>query len=116
MTTSINTQIEIAVNTATHLQHCLDEMHHPYDCYMAAIKLKALANMICGEITDNIIRNDDKVWVMRSAATGEVWGRFTSFIEALDKVIYYEGIDMREGTFKEDQYKLSSESIIQNAD
>jgi hypothetical protein len=23
---------------------------------------------------------------------------------------------MREGTFKEDQYKLSSESIIQNAD
>lgn len=112
MTTSINTQIEIAVNTATNLQHCLDEMHHPYTCYLAAIKLKALANMICNEITDNIIRNDDKVWVMRSAETNEVWGRFTSFIEALDKVIYYEGIDMREGTFKEDQYKLSSESII----
>ena len=116
MTTSINTQIEIAVNTATHLQNCLDEMRHPYDCYMAAIKLKALANMICNEISDNIIRNDDKVWVMRSAATGEVWGRFTSFVDALDKVIYYEGIDMREGTFQENMYKLSSESIIeQNA-
>jgi hypothetical protein len=53
---------------------------------------------------------------MRSAETNEVWGRFTSFIEALDKVIYYEGIDMREGTFQENMYKLSSESIIeQNA-
>lgn len=116
MTTSINTQIEIAVNTATHLQHCLDNSDHPYTCYMAAIKLKALANMICNEITDNIIRNDDKVWVMRSAETNEVWGKFVSFVDALDKVIYYEGIDMREGTYKEDQYKLSFESIIeQNA-
>jgi len=116
MTTSINTQIEIAVNSATHLQNCLDNSDHPYTCYLAAIKLKALANMICTEITDNIISNDDKVWVMRSAETGDLWGRFTSFIEALDKVIYYEGIDMREGTFQENMYKLSSESIIQNAD
>jgi hypothetical protein len=116
MTTSINTQIEIAVNSATHLQNCLDNSDHPYTCYLAALKLKALANMICNEITDNIISNDDKVWVMRSSETGDLWGRFTSIVDALDKVIYYEGIDMREGTFKEDQYKLSSESIIdQNA-
>jgi hypothetical protein len=116
MTTSINTQIEIAVNSATHLQNCLDNSDHPYTCYLAAIKLKALANMICTEITDNIISNDEKVWVMRSSATNELWGRFTSFVDALDKVIYYEGIDMREGTFQENMYKLSSESIIQNAD
>ena len=111
MTTSINTQIEIAVNSATHLQNCLDNSDHPYTCYLAAIKLKALANMICTEITDNIISNDDKVWVMRSAETGDLWGRFTNLTEAIDAKMRYEKMDLLDGIYRVDMYLISQEPI-----
>jgi hypothetical protein len=81
-----------------------------------AITLKAISHILTDQLNEYNDINNVQVWVMRSAETGDLWGRFTSIVDALDKVIYYEGIDMREGTFKEDQYKLSSESIIQNAD
>jgi uncharacterized protein YigE (DUF2233 family) len=48
---------------------------------------------------------------MRSADTGEVWGRFTNLTEAIDAKMRYEKMDMIEGIYRVDMYLISQEPI-----
>ena len=76
-----------------------------------AVTMKAISHILTDQLNEYNDINNTQQWVMRSADTGEVWGRFTNLTEAIDAKMRYEKIDMIEGIYRVDMYLISQEPI-----
>jgi uncharacterized protein YigE (DUF2233 family) len=76
-----------------------------------AVTMKAISHILADQLNEYNDINNTQQWVMRSADTGEVWGRFTNLTEAIDAKMRYEKIDMIEGIYRVDMYLISQEPI-----
>jgi uncharacterized protein YigE (DUF2233 family) len=76
-----------------------------------AVTMKAISHILADQLKEYNDINNTQQWVMRSADTGEVWGRFTNLTEAIDAKMRYEKMDMIEGIYRVDMYLISQELI-----
>jgi hypothetical protein len=76
-----------------------------------AITLKAISHILTDQLNEYNDINNTQQWVMRSADTGEVWGRFTNLTEAIDAKMRYEKMDLLDGIYRVDMYLISQEPI-----
>jgi len=76
-----------------------------------AITLKAISHILADQLKEYYVHNNVQTWVMRSADTGEVWGRFTNLTEAIDAKMRYEKMDLLDGIYRVDMYLISQEPI-----
>jgi uncharacterized protein YigE (DUF2233 family) len=76
-----------------------------------AVTMKAISHILADQLKEYNDINNTQQWVMRSADTGEVWGRFTNLTEAIDAKMRYEKMDMIEGIYRVDMYLISQEPI-----
>jgi uncharacterized protein YigE (DUF2233 family) len=76
-----------------------------------AVTMKAISHILTDQLNEYNDINNTQQWVMRSADTGEVWGKFTNLTEAIDAKMRYEKIDMIEGIYRVDMYLISQEPI-----
>jgi uncharacterized protein YigE (DUF2233 family) len=76
-----------------------------------AVTMKAISHILTDQLKEYNDINNTQQWVMRSADTGEVWGRFTNLTEAIDAKMRYEKMDIIEGIYRVDMYLISQEPI-----
>jgi uncharacterized protein YigE (DUF2233 family) len=76
-----------------------------------AVAMKAISHILTDQLNEYNDINNPQQWVMRSADTGEVWGRFTNLTEAIDAKMRYEKMDIIEGIYRVDMYLISQEPI-----
>jgi uncharacterized protein YigE (DUF2233 family) len=76
-----------------------------------AVTMKAISHILADQLKEYNEINNTQQWVMRSADTGEVWGRFTNLTEAIDAKMRYEKMDIIEGIYRVDMYLISQEPI-----
>ena len=76
-----------------------------------ALTMKAITHILADQLKEYNEENNVQVWVMRSADTGELWGKFNDLSEAIETKIRYEKMDIIDGIYREDMYLISQESI-----
>jgi uncharacterized protein YigE (DUF2233 family) len=76
-----------------------------------AITLKAISHILADQLKEYNDINNVQVWVMRSADTGEVWGKFNDLTEAIDAKMRYEKMDLLDGIYRVDMYLISQEPL-----
>ena len=76
-----------------------------------ALTMKAVAHVLTAQLHEYNELHNVQQWVMRSADTGEVWGRFNDLTEAIDAKMRYEKMDIVDGIYREDMYLISQEPI-----
>jgi len=76
-----------------------------------AVTMKAISHILTDQLNEYNDINNVQVWVMRSADTGEVWGKFNDLTEAIDAKMRYEKMDIIEGIYRVDMYLISQEPI-----
>lgn len=76
-----------------------------------ALTMKAITHILADQLKEYNDINNVQVWVMRSADTGEVWGKFNDLSEAIETKIRYEKMDIIDGIYREDMYLISQEPI-----
>ena len=76
-----------------------------------AIAMKGISHILADQLKEYNDINNVQVWVMRSADTGELWGKFNDLTEAIDAKMRYEKMDIIDGIYREDMYLISQESI-----
>ncbi len=76
-----------------------------------AMTMKAITHILSDQLKEYNEENNVQVWVMRSADTGELWGKFNDLSEAIETKIRYEKMDIIDGIYREDMYLISQESI-----
>ena len=106
--------IRTTVNTAAETMLLLIEKFNkqgPEGINNIALSMKAITHILADEITEYNKENNLQQWVMRSADTNEVWGRFNNLTEAIETKIRYENMDMIEGIYRVDMYLISQEPI-----
>ena len=76
-----------------------------------AIAMNGISHILADQIAEYNKENNVQQWVMRSADTNEVWGRFNDLTEAIDAKMRYEKMDLIDGIYREDMYLISQEPI-----
>jgi uncharacterized protein YigE (DUF2233 family) len=76
-----------------------------------SLTMKAITHILSDQLKEYNEENNVQVWVMRSADTGELWGKFNDLTEAIDAKMRYEKMDIIDGIYREDMYLISQESI-----
>ena len=76
-----------------------------------ALTMKAITHILADQLKEYNDINNVQVWVMRSADTGELWGKFNDLSEAIETKIRYEKMDIIDGIYREDMYLISQEPI-----
>ena len=76
-----------------------------------AVTMKAISHILTDQLNEYNDINNVQVWVMRSADTGEVWGKFNDLTEAIDAKMRYEKMDLLDGIYRVDMYLISQEPL-----
>ena len=76
-----------------------------------ALTMKAITHILADQLKEYNDINNVQVWAMRSADTGELWGKFNDLTEAIDAKMRYEKMDIIDGIYREDMYLISQEPI-----
>ena len=108
------TDIRITVNNAAETMLLLIEKFNkqgPEGINNLALSMKAITHILADQLKEYNDINNVQVWVMRSADTGELWGRFNDLTEAIDAKMRYEKMDIIDGIYREDMYLISQEPI-----
>jgi len=76
-----------------------------------SLTMKAITHILADQLKEYNDINNVQVWVMRSADTGELWGKFNDLTEAIDAKMRYEKMDIIDGIYRVDMYLISQEPI-----
>ena len=107
-------QIRTTVKDATETMLLLIEKFNkkgPEGINTLALSMKAITHILTAQLHEYNDIHNVQVWVMRSADTGELWGKFNDLTEAIDAKMRYEKMDIIDGIYREDMYLISQESI-----
>lgn len=106
--------IRLTVNNAAETMLLLIEKFNkkgPEGINTLALTMKAITHILSDQLKEYNEENNVQVWAMRSADTGELWGKFNDLSEAIETKIRYEKMDIIDGIYREDMYLISQEPI-----
>ena len=106
--------IRTTVNNAAETMLLLIEKFNkqgPESINTLSLTMKAITHILADQLKEYNEENNVQVWVMRSADTGELWGKFNDLTEAIDAKMRYEKMDLIDGIYREDMYLISQEPI-----